>query len=243
MNYTEKNKLVDNLCGAALMALLVEIFYGMTDASYTTFRYNLTNVTNTIYAIGWAFLIIAIWILIVSYKKEKGTLALYGIEFLVLAISAGLYPGTYIDFPFPYNKLNIVIPILFGFYYIIKTLLIISKRNKSNAILLGLIEILYTSIFAYGLYSLNKIIFIGLSVVTVAGFIYAMIKKSKFVLVHALEIMIIAFSMLLITTGDAAIFFSAMTCVYYIVKSIFIAINKTNTKARKAKNLKKAKRR
>ena len=44
MNYTEKTKLVNDLCGAGLMLLLFEVFYGLTDSAFTVFKYNLQNV-------------------------------------------------------------------------------------------------------------------------------------------------------------------------------------------------------
>ncbi len=136
MNYTEKTKLVDKLCGAGLMALLIEVFYGLTDSAFTVFNYNLQSVKNVIYILGGIILAISVIILIIAYKKEKGSMAIYGVELLVLAITVALLPGTYLSFQAPYNKLNKVFPIAFLVYYIVKTIVVLTKyvpKNKTKS--------------------------------------------------------------------------------------------------------------
>ena len=130
MNYTEKNKLIDSLCGVGLMLLLVEIFYGIVESAFTTFNYNYANVTMYTQIAGAVFLLIAIIVLIRAYKKDNVTNAIYGIELIVLALSAALLPGSYLDFVFPFNKLNVVFPFAFLAYYVIKTVVVIVKANK-----------------------------------------------------------------------------------------------------------------
>ena len=132
MNYTEKNKLIDSLCGIALMLILAEIFYSIVDSSYTVFNYNIGNVTLGVRITGVVFLIISIILLIRAYKKENVTNMVYGLEFLVLAISAALLPGSYIEFPHPFNLLNKVFPIAFVIYYILKLLFIIVMTKKNT---------------------------------------------------------------------------------------------------------------
>lgn len=131
MNYTEKNKLIDSLCGVGLMLLLVEIFYGIVDSAYTAFNYDFNTVGICVQTVGAIFLLISIIVLVKAYKKENTSTALYGIELLVLAISAALLPGTYLTFPYPFNKLNVIFPIAFFAYYIIKILVVIIKTRKS----------------------------------------------------------------------------------------------------------------
>lgn len=136
MNYTEKTKLVDKLCGAGLMALLIEVFYGLTDSAFTVFNYNLQSVKNVIYILGGIILAISVIILIIAYKKEKGSMAIYGVEILVLAITVALLPGTYLSFQAPYNKLNKVFPIAFLVYYIVKAIVVLTKyvpKNKTKS--------------------------------------------------------------------------------------------------------------
>ena len=136
MNYTEKTKLVDKLCGAGLMALLIEGFYGLTDSAFTVFNYNLQSVKNVIYILGGIILAISVIILIIAYKKEKGSMAIYGVELLVLAITVAILPGTYLSFQAPYNKLNKVFPIAFLVYYIVKTIVVLTKyvpKNKTKS--------------------------------------------------------------------------------------------------------------
>lgn len=136
MNYTEKTRLVDKLCGAGLMALLVEVFYGLTDSAFTVFNYNLQSVKNVIYILGSIILAISVIILIVAYKKERESMAIYGGELLALAITVALLPGTYLSFTAPYNKLNRVFPVLFLVYYIVKAIVIIIRyvpKNKTKS--------------------------------------------------------------------------------------------------------------
>lgn len=130
MNYTDKNKLIDSLCGVALMLLLVEVFYGIVDSAFTVYNYNFQNVTMWVNIFGGIFLLVSIILFVRAYKKESASLSLYAVELLVLAISAALLPGTYLDFAFPFNKLNIVFPIAFLVYYIIKAIVVIIKAEK-----------------------------------------------------------------------------------------------------------------
>lgn len=130
MNYTDKNKLIDSLCGVALMLLLVEVFYGIVDSAFTVYNYNFQNVTMWFNIFGGIFLLVSIILFVRAYKKESTLLSLYAVELLVLAISAALLPGTYLDFAFPFNKLNIVFPIAFLVYYIIKAIVVIIKAEK-----------------------------------------------------------------------------------------------------------------
>ena len=64
MNYTEKNKLIDSLCGIGLMVILVELFYAIVDSSFTVFNYDYNIVSGCVQCIGALFLIIAILVLI-----------------------------------------------------------------------------------------------------------------------------------------------------------------------------------
>ena len=132
MNYTERNKLIDSLCGIGLMLVLVEMFLGIVDSSYTVFNYNYTTVTTGVHLFGILFLIIAICVLIRAYKKDNMTTAVYGLEMLALAISAALLPGSYIDFSYPFNMLNKIFPIAFLVYYIIKLLVVIIRSRKNT---------------------------------------------------------------------------------------------------------------
>ena len=137
MNYTEKNKLIDSLCGVALMLLLTEVFYGIVDSAFTVYNYNLANVKTTIQVVGAIFLIVAIILYIRAYKKERLSSAIYASEFLVLAILSALLPGAYIDFPYPYNMLSKAFPFIFLGYYLIKLIVIIvmtivSRKKKGK---------------------------------------------------------------------------------------------------------------
>ncbi len=238
MNYTERTKLIDGLSGVALMAILVEVFYGISDAAFTVFNYSITTTSNVIYILGAIVLIASLFMIITAFKKDKTSLAVYGTELLVLAITAGILPGTYIDYSFPFNKLNIVFPYAFGAYYFMKAIYLLSKRNTSNAVMLGVIEAIYISILSFGLLNIALPLFVIISVMTVGTLIYSITKKSKFILVHGLEMMIIGFSMLLLDSNSTIVFFGVMTAIYYLLKSIFISVNYGNTREKKSKRRK-----
>ena len=130
MNYTERNKLIDSLCGIGLMFVLVEIFYLIVHSAFTVFNYSFDSVTMWVQIFGAIFLAIAIFVLVRAYKKDNATTAVYGVELLVLAISAALLPASYLTFPEPFNKLNKIFPIAFGAYYVIKLFVVIYKTRK-----------------------------------------------------------------------------------------------------------------
>ena len=132
MNYTERNKLIDSLCGVGLMLLLIEVFYGIVDMAFTTFSYNYNNVTMWVQFFGALFLVISLIVLVKAYKKDNTTMAVYGIELLVFAISAALLPGSYLYFTYPFNKINAVFPIAFLAYYVVKFLVVIVKMRKNT---------------------------------------------------------------------------------------------------------------
>ena len=135
MNYTERNKLIDALCGVGLMLLLVEVFYGIVDSAYTLYGHKISNVSLAVQITGGVFLAIAIYLLIRAYRKDDMTLMVYGIEFLVLAVCSALLPGSYISFPQPYSYiLSKGFPFIFLAYYLIKAIviLILTFRKKKG---------------------------------------------------------------------------------------------------------------
>lgn len=132
MNYTQKEKLIDKICGAVLMLILVEIFYQVISSAFTEFNYNLANVTHWVYVAGGIVLVMAIALLIYAYIKKSGSQMSYGLELLVVAISAATLPGTYFEYAAPYNQLNKVYPIAFLIYYIGKVTYIVYDSKKVN---------------------------------------------------------------------------------------------------------------
>ena len=86
MNYTEKNKLLDKISAIGLMAIFVEVFLYGIDSAYT----NLVNdwfdwIPTILNVIGAIFLVVAIVLYVVAYKKSKTSKVIYATEFLVLA--------------------------------------------------------------------------------------------------------------------------------------------------------------
>lgn len=132
MNYTQRERLVDKLCGIALMLILFEVAYQVIISAFTEFNYNLSNVTTWVYVASGIVLAIAVGILVYAYLKKDGSKAVYGLETLVLAITSVTMPGTYLTYTKPFNMLNKVYPILFLVYYIGKAIYVIIDANKSN---------------------------------------------------------------------------------------------------------------
>ena len=131
MNYTEKNKLIDRLCGIGLMLIFVEIFLAVVKDGFWSFSY-ISKMPTILNVAGGIFLAIGIAILIYAYRKENAWRAIYGIEFLVLAFVSVLLPHTYIDFPAPWNLLNKIFPYVFLCYYVIKTIVVIIQAKKKR---------------------------------------------------------------------------------------------------------------
>ena len=129
MNYAQKERLIDRLCGTGLMLIFIEIIFGVVQSSYNDFNYNYHDVNTWIFIGGGVLLAVAIGLLIYSYIKKSGSKALYGIELLVMAFSVALLPGCYIYFSRPFNELRRVFPFIFLIYYIGKAVYIIMHRN------------------------------------------------------------------------------------------------------------------
>lgn len=132
MNYTQKEKLIDKLCGIGLMLICFEIFYAIVNSCYTEFIYDFSKVTTWIYIAGGVILAFSVVLLSYAYIKKNKSKAFYGMETLVLAMTAATLPGTYLDYVAPYNKLNKVYPWLFLVYYIAKAIYVIINANRSN---------------------------------------------------------------------------------------------------------------
>lgn len=131
MNYTEKNRLIDRLCGVGLMLIFVEIFLAVAKDGFWSFKYILKMPT-ILNVTGAIFLAIGICILIYAYKKGDGWKAGFGIEFIIIAFVSVILPHTYIDFPYPFNLLNKIFPFAFLAYYIVKAIVVIVKANKKK---------------------------------------------------------------------------------------------------------------
>ncbi len=225
MNYRERTKLIDGLCGAFLMALLVEAFYGLADYAFTVYHFSITSVTNIVYILSGIMLAIAIAILIIAYKKENGTAATYGAELLTLAITATIIPGTYVSLPSPFNKLNVIFPLAFGIYYLGKAMKLLSKGKKSNIVCMAIIESILALILTYAVYNITKPLFFVGSFITLITYIISIKKKDKQVWMHGLEIMIVSFLMLIMTSKTALIFLAVASGIYYMAKTAYRFFN------------------
>ena len=131
MNYTQKSKLIDRLCGAGLMLICFEILYSMIGSALKS-NYNYHDVTMWVNVIGGIILLIGIAILVYAYIKKSGLKASYGLELIVFAFSAPLVLGSRINFEAPFNLLHIIFPTVFVVYYIGKAIYIVSDIMKPD---------------------------------------------------------------------------------------------------------------
>lgn len=132
MNYTEKNKLMDRLCGVGLMLIFVEIFLLIAHEGFNSLKF-ISSMETILYITGAFFLIIGIAILTLAYKKENSWRAVYGIEFIVLSFLTVLLVGSYLTFPYPFNLLNKVLPYFVLVYYVVKAVVVsvmVKKKRK-----------------------------------------------------------------------------------------------------------------
>lgn len=135
MNYTEKNKLADKLCGIGIMLIFVEICISMikkmcVDAMYAR------NVMGIIgYAVGGIFLLISVILYIMAYKKSSASKAVWATEVAVLAFTVPFMVHIYV-----FSKSDILrsIPVQhawlpFLLYYIGKAIYVfVVANNKSK---------------------------------------------------------------------------------------------------------------
>lgn len=228
MNYRERTKLIDGLCGVFLMALLVEAFYGLADYAFTVYHFSISSVTNVVYILSGIMLVVALAILMIAYKKDNGTAATYGAELLALAITATMIPGTYVSLPYPFNKFNVIFPLAFGIYYLGKAMKLLSN-NKANIICMASIESVLALILTYALYNIAKPLFFVGSFIAVITYIISIKKKSKKHLLHGIEIMLVSFLMLVMTSKTAVIFLAIALGIYYMAKTTYMFFNPTSS--------------
>ncbi len=76
------------------------------------------------------FLAIAIILFEYSYRKEKGKIAAYGIEFLAIAIFTLFLPYIIFELDETYKKYYLLVNLYIGVYYLIKSIYIYIKSKK-----------------------------------------------------------------------------------------------------------------
>lgn len=130
MNYTQKEKFIDKLCGAALMLILIEVLYAIVEYAYNS-NFNYNDVAMWTYIGGAILLVGGALVLTYAYIKKSEGKACYGVELIAMAFTIAMLPGCYVFFPEPISKLKILFPYLFFAYYIGKTVYIIKHRNDA----------------------------------------------------------------------------------------------------------------
>ena len=121
MNYTEKNKLLDKISVIALMAIFVEIFLYVIDRCYTVEMNWLLRMPTILNVCGGVFLIIAIVLYVIAYKKANSSKAVYATEFLVLAFICPFLTYWYLKSTAPLNTISPkVLWVVVLVYYLIR---------------------------------------------------------------------------------------------------------------------------
>lgn len=136
MNYTEKNKLADKLCGIGIMLIFVEICISMIKKMCIDAMYGRTTLGAIGYVVGGIFLIISIALYVIAYKKSSVSKAIWATEFVVLAFTLPFIVHIYV-----FSKSDILrsIPVQhawipFLVYYIGKSIYVIVVANKKNSV-------------------------------------------------------------------------------------------------------------
>ena len=134
MNYTEKNKLADKLCGVGLMLIFVEICISMIQTMCVNAIYDRLTMKIISYAVGGAFLAVAIVLYILAYKKSSGSKAVWATEFAVLAFTV-----PFIVYVNAFSKSDFFrsIPVKYAWipfvvYYVGKAIYVIIMANKNS---------------------------------------------------------------------------------------------------------------
>ena len=134
MNYKEKNKLADKLCGVGIMLIFVEICISMIQSMCINAIYSRTTMQIVSYSVGGAFLLTAIVLYILAYKKSSGSKAVWATEFVALAFTIPFIVHVYAfaksDFIKSIPVRHAWIPFLV--YYIGKAIYVIIKANKNS---------------------------------------------------------------------------------------------------------------
>lgn len=107
MNYTEKNKLLDKISVIGLMAILVEVFLYAIDRCFTGEISDwLLKMPMILNGAGILFLVVAIVLYIIAYKKSNSSKIIYATEFLALAFICPFLTYWYMRAPAPLNQIN-----------------------------------------------------------------------------------------------------------------------------------------
>lgn len=135
MNYTEKNKLLDKISVIGLMAILVEVFLYAIDRCFTgEINYWLLKMPIILNVVGVGFLIVAVVLYILAYKKSSSSKAVYATEFLVLAFICPFLTYWYTRSTAPLKDINPrILWVVILIYYIIRVIYTCVKAHMQSS--------------------------------------------------------------------------------------------------------------
>lgn len=136
MNYKEKNKLADKLCGVGIMLIFVEICISMIQTMCINAMYDRSTMKAVGLGIGGAFLLLAVVLYVLAYKKKAVSKAVWATEFVILAFTVPfvihIYAFAKSDFlksiPVKYTWVPFLV------YYVGKAIYLIIKANKNSVV-------------------------------------------------------------------------------------------------------------
>jgi len=113
-----------------LKAIIVLFYFIVMNFVY---GYVNTDVFNMVLKIStMVFLFTTLVIFEKAYKKDDDDLAIFGIEFLVLAIFNFIMKHTAEKFKVNYQNYAVIIAYLFAIYFVLRAIIIHIKSNKEN---------------------------------------------------------------------------------------------------------------
>ncbi len=135
MNYSQKNKILDKISIIALLAIFIEIFLYWVDYCYTKRIDMVLEMPGILNICGVVFLVIAIILFFIAYKKSKNNYIYYGADFLLFAFLCPFVTYWYTKGKgFFHTNSPKVLWIVLLVFYIVRVICYCAKEyTKSNA--------------------------------------------------------------------------------------------------------------
>ena len=113
-----------------IFATLIIIYFIFLNLGFLNIDKSIFIQDTAVFAI--TSLIISIILFERAYRKEKGYLAIHGLEVLAVALLTLFTPYTYFYIEPVVSKIMMVVPIIFAMYYVLKGILICVKTQKNQ---------------------------------------------------------------------------------------------------------------
>ena len=111
-----------------LFASFIVLYFIFLNLGYLNIEKSIFIQDTAVFAM--ACLIISIVLFEKAYRKEKGFLAIHGIEILIVALLTLFTPYTYFYLQPLVSKILMIVPVIFAMYYVAKGIIICIKTQK-----------------------------------------------------------------------------------------------------------------